>query len=217
MITIALADDHTLVREGLASLLEEEPNFRIVAQCSNGRELITAVERLRPQVAVVDISMPELNGIDAARQIRKISPSTRIIALSVYTDESYVRDMVEAGVSGYVVKAGAAKDLVDAIRTGSRGKVYFSEEIADAGHMIEMQRGRVKNGTAPAERPLSSREREILQMIGEGFSSREIAEKLDISETTVKTHRNNLMDKLNVRDIAGLTRQAIRMRLVHLE
>src|SRR6185369_2275224 len=119
MITIALADDHNLIREGLASLLEEEPNFKIVAQCSNGRELLTAVEELRPQVAVVDISMPELNGIDAARQIRKISPSTRIIALSVYTDESYVRDMVEAGVSGYVVKAGAAKDLVDAIRKGS--------------------------------------------------------------------------------------------------
>ncbi len=217
MTTIVIADDHELVRESIVSLLREIPGFNIVGQCSNGRQALKLIARFRPNVAIVDISMPELNGIDTARQIRKISPSTRIIALSIYTDEVYIRDMINAGVSGYIVKSGAAQDLVKAIRTGSRGKVYFSEEISDTAEGIQNNNGKRKNGSSQTECPLTQREREVLQLIGEGYTSVEIASKLKISETTVKTHRNNLMDKLNVRSVAGLTRQAIRFKLVHVE
>lgn len=217
MITIVLADDHELVRESVASLLREVPNFNIVSQCTNGRQLVKSVDRFHPNVVVTDISMPELNGIDAAKQIRKISPTTRIIALSVYNDEAYIRDMVKAGVSGYVVKSGATKDLIEAIRKGSRGKVYFSKSIADTAEIIQNSDSNDKNKSLTVERPLTSREREVLQLIGEGYSSAEIAAKLNICETTVKTHRNNLMDKLDVRDVAGLTRHSIRLKLVHVE
>ena len=217
MTTIVIADDHELVRESVVSLLREVPSFNIVGQCSNGRQAVKLVDRFHPDVAIVDISMPELNGFDAARQIRKISPSTRLIALSIYTDEAYIRDMINAGVCGYVVKSGAAQDLVAAIRTGSRGKVYFSEEIADTAEGIQNNKDNRKNNSSQTERPLTQREREVLQLIGEGCSSVEIGSKLKISVTTVKTHRNNLMDKLNVRSVAGLTRQAIRLKLVHVE
>ncbi len=218
MTTIVIADDHDLVRESIVSLLNEVASFKLIGQCSNGRQLISLINRLRPNVAVVDISMPELNGIDAARQIRKISPSTRIIALSIYTDEAYIRDMINAGISGYVIKSGAAKDLIEAIHKGSRGKIYFSGEIADTAAKIQNSKGKRRNGNSSiAERPLTQREREVLQLIGEGSSSAEIAAKLQIGETTVKSHRNNIMDKLNVRDVAGLTRQAIRLKLVHVE
>jgi two-component system response regulator NreC len=215
--TIVLADDHELVRESIASMLQEVPDFKIIGQCSNGRQLLELVKRSPPQVAIIDVSMPELNGVDAARQIREISPATRIIALSMFIDEAYIRDMISAGVSGYIAKSGATKDLVEAIRKGSRGKVYFSSEIAEAAERIRSPTGRPGCEPLSAERQLSRREREILQLIGEGRSSKEIAGLLNISETTVKTHRNHLMEKLNVRDIAGLTRSAIRLKLVHVE
>jgi two-component system, NarL family, response regulator NreC len=215
--TIVLADDHELVRESIAAMLQEVPDFKIIGQCSNGRQLLELVKRSPPQVAIIDVSMPELNGVDAARQIREISPATRIIALSMFVDEAYIRDMISAGVSGYIAKSGATKDLVEAIRKGSRGKVYFSSEIAEVAERIRSPIGRPGYEPFSAERQLSRREREILQLIGEGRSSKEIAGLLNISETTVKTHRNHLMEKLNVRDIAGLTRSAIRLKLVRVE
>lgn len=217
MTTIVLADDHDLVRESIASMLCQIPGFSVLAQCRNGRQLIQTVENLRPDVAVVDISMSELNGIDAARQIRKLSPRTRVIALSIHTDEAYIRDMIESGVAGYVIKSGAAKDLIEAIRYGSRGKIYFSREIAETAEKIRYGERKDKDQICPGERHLTQREREILQLIAEGSSSVEIAGKLNISETTVKTHRNHLMDKLGVHDVAGLTRQAIRLKLIYLE
>lgn len=207
LTTIVLADDHQLVRESIASMLQEIVDFKVIGQCSNGRELLELVERSRPNVAVVDVAMPELNGVDTARRIRQISPSTRVIALSMFTDEVYIRDMLDAGVSGYIAKSGATQELVEAIRNGSKGRVYLSKEIANILDRIDLP---------SVGGPLSPREREVLQLIGEGFSSKEIATRLNISETTVKTHRNHLMDKLNVRDIAGLTRCAIRLKLVQV-
>ena len=165
-------------------------------------------------MAVVDVSMPELNGIEAARQLREISPRTRVIALSAYTDEAYIRDMIDAGVVAYIIKSGAANDLIQAIRTASRGRVYFSREILARA----LQAGTYGQATVEsAVRPLSQREREILQLVAEGKSSKEIAAILGIGETTVKTHRNNIMGKLNVRDIAGLTRQAVKLKLVRID
>jgi DNA-binding NarL/FixJ family response regulator len=217
MITIVIADDHDLMRESVASLLCGVPGFNIVSQCENGRQLVKAVETFRPNVAVVDVSMPELNGIDAARQIRKVSPTTRIIALSVYNDEAYIRDMIDAGISGYVVKSGATKDLIEAVRNGSKGKIFFSEEIADVAGKIQKTAGSRKSASSITEHQLTQREREILQLIGEGHTSVEIASRLCISKTTVKHHRDNLMDKLDVRNVAGLTRQAIRLKILQIE
>ena len=212
--TIVLADDHELVRESIASLLREVPDFQVVGQCANGRQMLELVERLVPDVAVVDVSMPELNGVEAARRLRDISRRTRVIALSAYIDEAYIRDMIDAGAVAYIVKSGAAKDLIQAIRTASRGRVYLSREIKKIAHEIGSE------GRATGEysmRPLSQREREILQLVAEGKSSKEIASRLGISETTVKTHRNNIMGKLNVRDVAGLTREAIKLKLVRID
>ena len=211
--TIVLADDHELVRESIASLLREVPDFEVVGQSANGRQLLELVERLHPDVAVVDVSMPELNGVEAARRLRDVS-RTRVIALSAYTDEAYIRDMIDAGVVAYIVKSGAAKDLIQAIRTASRGRLHFSHEIMGIADQI----GSCGRATGEySTRPLSQREREILQLVAEGKSSKEIAASLGIGETTVKTHRNNIMGKLNVRDIAGLTRQAIKLKLVPID
>jgi len=156
MTNIVIADDHHLMRESVASLLREEPDFKVVGQCSNGRELLKLVELFRPNVAVVDVSMPELNGIEATRLIHKNNPSTRIIALSIYTDEAYIRDMISAGASGYVIKSEAAKDLVKAIRKSSRGKEYFSEEIADTARRIQSNIGKGKNASSSTRRRLHS-------------------------------------------------------------
>ena len=217
MTTIVLADDHELIRESVASLLREVPNFHIVSQCIDGRQLIKSVDRFHPNVVVTDISMPELNGVEAVKQIRKISPATRIIALSIYIDEVNIKNMINAGVSGYVVKSGAARDLIEAIRNGSRGKLFFSSTIEDVAAKIQNSKNNNKKISLVTEPMLTTREREVLQLIGEGFSSTEIGLKLNISVTTVKTHRNNLMDKLDVRDIAGLTRNSIRLKLVNVE
>jgi two-component system, NarL family, response regulator NreC len=208
--TIVLADDHELIRESIASLLREVPDFEVVGQSANGRQLLQLVERLQPDVAVVDVSMPELNGVEAARRLRDVSQRTRVIALSAYTDGAYIRDMIDAGVVAYIIKSGASKDLIQAIRTASRGRVYFSQEIMVVADQI-------RSYGEYSMRPLSQREREILQLIAEGKSSKEIAVSLGIGETTVKTHRNNIMGKLNVRDIAGLTRQAIKLKLVRID
>lgn len=216
MTTIVLADDHELVRESIASLLHEVPRFKIVSQCRDGRQLVKAVDRYQPDVAVVDISMSELNGIDATYQIRKISPKTRVIALSIHTEEEYIRDMLSAGASGYVVKSGAAKDLIEAITYGSKGKVFVSHEISETAEKIQ-NTGGARKSRCSNRRELTNREREILQLIGEGSSSCEIARKLNVGEATIKTHRNNMMDKIGVRDVAGLTRHAIRLKLVYIE
>lgn len=217
MTTIVLADDHELIRESVASLLGEVPNLHVVSQCINGRQLIKSVERFHPNVVITDISMPELNGVEAVKQIRKISPATRIIALSIYIDEVYIKDMIDAGVSGYVVKSGAARDLIEAIRNGSRGKIFFSSIIVDIAAKIQNSKSNNKKFSLVTELLLTTREREVLQLIGEGFSSTEIGLRLNIAVSTVKTHRNNLMDKLSVRDIAGLTRHSIRLKLVNIE
>jgi DNA-binding NarL/FixJ family response regulator len=212
--TIVLADDHDLVRNAIACMLANVPDFEVVGQCSNGRQLLLQVERLSPDVAVVDVSMPELNGIEATRRVREVSPRTRIVALSYYADDAYVKGMIEAGAVAYVLKSGRATEIVHAIRTASRGKVFISPEIGKNARAAMPHDGPPED---PLLRSLSPREREILQLVAEGKSSREIAAELGIGETTVKTHRNHLMTKLNVREVAGLTRQAIKLKIVRID
>lgn len=212
MIGIVLADNHELVREGIASLLNMVPDFKVISQCTNGRQLIKRIKSMYPNIAIIDMSLPELNGLDGAKYIRKINPSIRVIAISDNPDEVSMREMMNAGISGYIIKSGRVKDLIDAIRNGSAQKIYLSDEVRRR-HSLR----RHKNGDSDAGHALTQREREILKLIGEGNSSKEIAGKLNISETTVKTHRNHLMDKLSVRDVAGLTRESIRLRLVRVD
>lgn len=212
MIGIVLADNHELVREGIASLLNMVPDFKVISQCANGRQLIKRVRALYPNIAIIDMSLPELNGLDGAKYLRKINPSIRVIAISDNPDEVSMREMMNAGISGYVVKSGRVNDLIKAIRVGSTNKIYLSDEVRR-----RHTRRRQKNGDSDVGHALTQREREILRLIGEGNSSKEIASKLNISETTVKTHRNHLMDKLNVRDVAGLTRESIRLKLVQID
>ncbi|MGH9901075.1 MAG: response regulator [Pyrinomonadaceae bacterium] len=216
-ITIVLADDHELVRKSIASFLSSEPDFEVVGECSNGREMLNLVARHSPSVAIVDVAMPELNGIETTQRIRATNPSTRVIVLSNYTDEAYVRGMLDAGVVGYIVKSGAADDLIQAVRDATRGKVYLSAEVSAVAQSARAGDARRTQADATGTQKLSPREREVLQLIAEGRSSKEIAAKLGIGETTVKSHRNNIMEKLNIHDKAGLTRYAIRVGLIRAE
>jgi two-component system, NarL family, response regulator NreC len=197
-------------------LLRDETDFEVVAECSNGREMLELVARVRPAVAIVDVAMPEMNGVEATRRIRELSPNTRVIVLSNYADETYVRETLKAGAVGYIVKSGAAQDLIQAVRQGTRAHVYLSEAvsiIATNRRGANGQTGTNGGGT----RPLSTREREVLQLIAEGRTSKEVAALLGISATTVKSHRNHIMEKLDIHDKAGLTRYAIRIGLIRIE
>lgn len=216
---IILADDHELVRKSIAALLREEPDFDVVGECSNGREMLKLIERHRPAVAIVDVAMPEMNGIEATERIRELSPTTRVIVLTNYMEEAYVRGMLRAGAVGYIVKSGAAHDLIQAVRNGARGKPYLS---AGVSALIGTTKGKGEKGSdgdgdGQSPGPLSPREREVLQLIAEGRSSKEIAVILGIRETTVKSHRNHIMEKLDIHDTAGMTRYAIRIGLIRLE
>jgi DNA-binding NarL/FixJ family response regulator len=213
--TIILADDHELVRKSIAALLRDESDFEVVAECSNGREVLDLVSRARPAVAIIDVAMPELNGIEATRRIRELSPTTRVIVLSNYADATYVRETLKAGAVGYIVKSGAAQDLIQAVRTGTRSHVYLSEAVSAIATDTRHAGGH--GGTAVGMRPLSTREREVLQLIAEGLTSKEVASLLGISATTVKSHRNHIMEKLDIHDKAGLTRYAIRIGLIRIE
>lgn len=209
-ITIVIADDHELVRKSIAALLRNETDFEVVGECSNGRELLDLVTAFRPSVAIVDVAMPELNGVEAARRIYKISPLTRVVALSSYVDAAYLAGMLEAGAVAYIAKSGIANDLLKAVREGTRGNVYLSEGIPP------LPRPGMDEKAEPGKE-LTPRECEVLQLIAEGCSSREIAATLKISPTTVKTHRDNIMAKLGIHDTAGLTRHAIRIGLIRVE
>jgi DNA-binding NarL/FixJ family response regulator len=215
-IRIILADDHGLVRQSVASLLRDEPDFDVVAECADGREMLEAVSRERPAVVVLDVSMPELNGIEAMRRLKDIAPATRVIALSSFADQAYVQAMLEAGAVGYVVKSGEASDLISAIRHATPRNTYFSPEVA--AYARSGARGKEGgDGAASGADALSSREREVLQLIAEGRSVKEIAYRLGISENTVKYHRNRIKGKVETDSTAGLTRRAIQMGMVRAD
>jgi DNA-binding NarL/FixJ family response regulator len=206
-IRIVLADDHILVRQSFKSLLERE-KFQVVAEASDGQELIRAAEAHRPDIAIVDISMPTLNGIDAARELLRTSPGTKTILLTQHDEEQYVQEALEAGVRGYVLKSQVASDLLLAIQQVSRGGVYLSPGVSQAvvqGYRYKSER------TAD---PLSVRERQVLQLIAEGRSTKDIASLLGISVKTAESHRSRLMQKLDIHETASLVRYAVRRGLV---
>ena len=206
-IRVVLADDHVLVRESLKSLLERE-GFQIVAEASDGQEALRRVESLKPDIAVMDISMPSLNGLEAARGIRLASPKTKSILLTQHDEEQYVSEALEAGVKGYVLKSQVASDLIQAIRQVSRGEVYLSPRVS--GAVMEAYR-------AKSEKPrdlLTARERQVLQLVAEGKSTKDVASVLGISVKTAESHRTRLMHKLDIHETASLVLYAVRRGIV---
>lgn len=206
-VHIVLADDHAVVRQGLRALLERE-GFEVVAEAGDGQEAVRLVEKLRPRVAVLDVAMPILNGIDAAREIKKVSPQTGTILLTMLTDDHYVLESLRAGVQGYVLKSRSAEELVQAIHEVCRGETY----LTPAASTILVQ-AYVADAKLEAQE-LTDREREVLQLVAEGKTSKDIAEKLGISWKTAESHRTHIMEKLSIHDLAGLVRYAIRHGLV---
>jgi len=206
-IRVVLADDHVLVRQGLKSLLERE-NFQVVAEASDGQDAVRLSESLHPDIAVIDISMPILNGIDAVRELGRSCPKTKAILLTQHEEDQYIREALEAGVKGYVLKNQAASDLVHAIQQVSRGQVYLSPGVSRA--VVEAYRTKADS---PAD-PLTARERQVLQLIAEGKSTKDAASLLGISVKTAESHRMRLMQKLDIHETASLVRYAVRRGLV---
>ena len=208
MIRVLLADDHVLVREGLRALLAKEADIQVVAEAGDGREALRAAREARTDVVAMDLSMPLLNGLEAARQMAAWDQGPRVILLTVHAEDRYVLEAIRAGVRGYVLKKQAAADLVRAIREVSGGGVYLSPGISAA--VVEA----VRSPRAPVEEPLTPREREVLQLVAEGKTTKEIAVLLGVSVKTADAHRTRLMQKLDIHDIAGLTRYAIRHGII---
>ncbi len=206
-IRVLLAEDHVIVRQGLKALLEHE-GFEIVAEVSNGPDAVRLARDRRPTVAVLDVAMPLLNGLDAAREIRQTCPETRVILLTVYTEDRLVLEALRAGIQGYVVKTEAASDLVRAIREVVQGRVYLSSAVSRAAVQAYVAK------TQPDPDPLTPREREVLHLVAEGKTSKEIAQLLGVTVKTAETYRMRIMEKLDIHETAGLVRYAIRRGLI---
>jgi two-component system, NarL family, response regulator NreC len=212
-VRILIADDHALIRGGLRSLLAHEPGFQVVAEASNGLEAVEAAERERPQVAILDIGMPALNGIEAARRISAAVPNVQLVMLTVYSDEGYLLNALRAGARGYVLKSSAESEIVDAVRAVSEGKAFFSPKVSriladDYMRFLEEKR------VGDTYDLLTDRERQILQLLAEGQSNKDIATILNLSPTTVICHRQHIFQKLNLHNISDLILYAIRKGVI---
>jgi len=208
-ITVLLAEDHDIVREGLRSLLELSGDFQVVGEASNGRQAVDLVKKLKPTVVVMDIAMPLLNGFEATRQILLAAPATKVLVLSAHSDDEYVAHMAEVGASGYLVKQNSGQVLVHAVKEVASGRPYFSPSILKRVENAERKSRESGAASGKVTRPLTSREAEVLQLVAEGAANKQVAAELGISIKTVEKHRQQLMDKLDIHDTAGLTRHAI--------
>lgn len=207
-IRVLLADDHALVRQGFRLILSAQPDIEIVGEAGNGRETLELVEKLRPDVVVMDVAMPEMNGIEATRRLAALAPRTRVLALSMHKDSVYVREILRAGARGYLLKDAFDRDLVAAVRAVAAGEGYLSPAVSEA--VLSDYRRHVSD---PLDL-LTSREREVLQLIAEGKTNKEIASILNLSVYTVDAHRGRIMEKLNVHTVSELVRFAVRAGLV---
>ena len=212
-IRILLADDHNVIRRGLRMLLESQPDFAVVAEAADGRKAVDMALTHRPDVAVLDVSMPHMSGTEAAKRIGEALPGTAIVMLSMHSDEAYVLRALDAGAKGYLVKNSAEGDLIDAIRAVSQGRAFFSAEISRMlveDHVREMR----ARGVTDSYDLLTAREREILQLLAEGKANKDIAALLNLSLFTVETHRRNLQEKLNLHSVAELILYAVRKGVI---
>ena len=208
-ICVLLADDHAVVRQGLRALLEAEGDIAVVGEAENGRQAVAQTKKTLPDVVVMDVAMPGMNGLEATRQIVRNVPSSKVLVLTSYGEDDYVTQLLEAGAVGYLVKQTAAADLLKAIREVHHGNAFFSPAIAK--RLRQQESEALAGGQPPASRTgrLTSREAEVLQLVAEGFANKQIAAELSISIKTVEKHRQQAMNKLNIHDTAGLTRYAI--------
>lgn len=210
---ILLADDHTLMRHGLRKIIEEQPDWEVVAETGEGREAVRLAVELKPDVAVLDIAMPLLNGIEATRQIARRAPPVRILILSMYSDESYIVQALRAGAHGYLLKDSADVDLIRAVTAVRQGKSFFSPVVAKV-MLDDYVRRLADKGITDRFDSLSEREREIFQLIAEGRSNKEIADLINLSVSTVETHRAHIMEKLDVHNTAEIVLYAVRKGVI---
>lgn len=212
---ILLVDDHEIVRFGLCALLEKEEDLKVIGQAGDGLEAIELVDQLDPDLIIMDMSMPNMNGVEATRHIRRALPETKILILSMYDRRQFVLDMLEAGVNGYVLKARALEEVVRAVRTVLRDEMYLSPKIAEI--LAKEYKDVNQREADKTDVQLSPRERQVLQLLAEGKSSKEIGCMLGLEERTVVSHRQHIMDKVCIRSVAGLTKYAVRQGITSLE
>jgi DNA-binding NarL/FixJ family response regulator len=213
MLRILLADDHEIVRRGLKELLEEQPGWTVCAEAANGREAVDLAAKTRPQVAVLDFSMPELNGLEATRRMRETVPDTEILVFTMHDSDELIRQVLGAGARGYLLKSEATRQLIPAVESLARHKPYFSGRVSEVVLQGFLQRDEPQKLEIGIDR-LTSREREIVQLLGEGKSNKDIARLLDLSVKTVETHRSAVLRKLDLSSLVDLVRWAIRNNLV---
>jgi len=214
-VKIILADDHRIMREGLRALLEKQSGMEVIAEAEDGRTTVDLAHELKPDVVVIDISMPDLNGIDATRQIISASPHIKVIALSMHSDRKFVREMLTAGASGYLLKDSAFEELGAALAAVINNQTYLSPKIADT--VVRDYLGKIDTTESKTSPTLTHREREVLQLLAEGRTTKEIASKLCVSIKTIETHRKQIMEKVGLKSVAELTKYAIREGLTSLE
>jgi DNA-binding NarL/FixJ family response regulator len=212
-VKILLADDHAVLRQGLRRILEDRQDWRVVSEASNGRDAVAEAEAQRPHVAVLDIAMPILNGIEATRQITRRSPEVHVLILSMHSDQAYVTQAVQAGAKGYVLKESVGADIIQAVAALAAGKTFFSPPVAEL-MLDDYVRSLTEKGIYDRYDALSSREREVLQLVAEGRSTKEIADLLSISTATVETHRAHVLQKLDLKNTAGVVLFAARRGIV---
>ncbi|NQU14819.1 MAG: response regulator transcription factor [Desulfobacteraceae bacterium] len=212
-IKILLADDHTIVRQGLAHLLEAQPDLEVIGEASNGRMALKKAVELRPDIIILDIAMPLLNGIEAAKRIRKELPKTKILILSMYSHEHYIHELLETGISGYLLKDSTGRDIINAIHAAMRDETFLSPSISKKVVDTYLSPRRTLSREERFKR-LSNREREVFQLIAEGYSTRQIADSLYVSVSTVKSHKAKIMEKLGVDNPIKLVHFAIQLGLV---
>jgi two-component system, NarL family, response regulator NreC len=212
---VLIVDDHRIIRDGLRILIEQEPDLEVVAEAENGRQAIKMAQKFSPHVIIMDVAMPDMNGIDATLRIKESVPGVKIIALSMYSDSRHVLGMLEAGAAGYLLKEAAFTELAAAVHQVIQGHIYLSPQITDV--VVEGYLNKSPGDLSADHVKLTPREREILQILAEGMTTKEIAAHLLISIKTVETHRRNIMEKLKIWSIAGLTKYAVKEGLVALD
>ena len=212
-IKILLADDHTIVRQGLARLLEDQTDLRVVGEATDGRMALEKATALKPDIVIMDIAMPLMNGIEAAKRIRKQLPETKILILSMYSHEHYIHELLETGISGYLLKDSSGRDIINAIQAAMKGETFLSPSISKK--VVESYLSPRKSSSMEERyKQLSNREREVFQLIAEGHSTKRIGEMLYVSVSTVKSHKGNIMEKLGISNPIRLVHFAIQLGLV---